>query len=75
MIERPSGRRLDDYRLLTPVQVRDVLGVSRSWVYRAASDGRLPSIRLGGPTGPIRFVEADLIAHLERARAKWHRGR
>jgi excisionase family DNA binding protein len=48
-----------------------MLGVSRSWLYDAAKDGRVPSIRLGGPDGPVRFVERDLVEWLERARAGW----
>jgi excisionase family DNA binding protein len=57
--------------LLCPGEVARMLGVSRSWLYDAAKDGRVPSIRLGGPDGPVRFVERDLIEWLERARAGW----
>jgi excisionase family DNA binding protein len=51
-----------------------MLGVSRTWVYAAAKDGRMPCIRLGGPSGPVRFVEQDLLAWLNRARAGWTPG-
>jgi excisionase family DNA binding protein len=57
--------------LLRPADVAPMLGVSRSWLYEAAKDGRIPCVRLGGEDGPLRFVEADLAAWLERARAGW----
>lgn len=47
------------------------LGVSRSWLYQAAKDGRIPSVRLGGPDGPLRFHAADIDAWLDRAREGW----
>lgn len=47
------------------------LGVSRSWLYQAAKDGRIPSVRLGGPDGPLRFNATDIDAWLERARDGW----
>jgi excisionase family DNA binding protein len=47
------------------------LGVSRSWLYQAAKDGRIPAIRLGGPAGPLRFVPTDVDAWIEHARAAW----
>lgn len=57
--------------LLRPADVARRLGVSRSWVYDAVRDGRIPAIRVGGPDGPVRFVERDLEAWIERARAEW----
>src|SRR3712207_5900611 len=62
-------------RLLKPAEVAEELGVSRSWVYAAAEDGRLPSVRLGGPEGPLRFVPEDLHRWLQDARANWRPGR
>jgi len=61
--------------LMKPGEVRDLLGVSRTWVYAAAADGRIPSIRLGGQAGPLRFVRADVEAWLEEQRAAWLPGR
>jgi excisionase family DNA binding protein len=58
--------------LLKPKEVAERLAVSRSWIYDAAADGRLPSIRLGGPNGPLRFHPKDLAACIEEARARWH---
>lgn len=54
--------------LLKPAQVMDQLGVSRSWLYTAAQTGRIPSIRLGGPDGPLRFVPDDLAEWIDRER-------
>ena len=50
------------------------LGVSRTWLYAAAKDGRIPSVRIGGPDGPLRFVPEDLEAWLDEARAAWRPG-
>lgn len=60
--------------LLRPSDVARQLGVSTSWLYEAAKEGRIPSVRLGRPDGPLRFVEADLVAWLERARSGWRPG-
>lgn len=68
MTSAPSGRLLK----VTDVSVR--LAVSRSWVYEAASDGRLPAIRLGGVDGPLRFREDDLERWISEARAAWNPG-
>jgi excisionase family DNA binding protein len=61
--------------LLKPADVARRLGVSRSWLYDAAKSGRIPHVRLGGPDGPVRFVESDLLAWLAEARAAWRPGR
>ena len=61
--------------LLRPAEVCARLQVSRAWVYRAAADGRIPSLRLGGPEGPLRFEPAALEAWLERCRAAWRPAR
>ncbi len=55
--------------LMKPTEVARRLGVSRSWLYAAAADGRIPSIRLGGPDGPLRFVSEDLERWVAEARA------
>lgn len=54
--------------LLKPTEVAQRLGVSRSWLYAAAADGRIPAVRLGGPDGPLRFVPADLEGWIDQAR-------
>lgn len=55
-------------RLLKPAELARQLGVSRSWLYAAAADERIPSVRLGGPEGPLRFVPADIEAWLATTR-------
>jgi excisionase family DNA binding protein len=47
-------------QLLKPEEVRQLLNVSRSWLYDAANEGRIPCIRLGGPGGPLRFERAAI---------------
>jgi excisionase family DNA binding protein len=46
--------------LLRPSELMRMLGVSRSWLYQTAKDGRIPSVRLGGPDGPLRFHAHDV---------------
>jgi excisionase family DNA binding protein len=60
--------------LLKPSEVARMLQVSRIWLYDAAKDGRIPSVRLGSPEGPVRFVEEDIEQWLERARRAWRPG-
>jgi excisionase family DNA binding protein len=60
--------------LLTPREACELLRVSKSWLYSAAHEGRIPSIRLGDP-GPVRFERSELEAWLENARAGWTPGR
>ena len=57
--------------LLTPSQVAERLAVSRTWVYEAAKTGRIPSLRIGGPDGPLRFAPEDIDTWLKDARAAW----
>lgn len=45
-----------------------MLGVSRTWLYQAAKDGRVPALRLGGPDGPLRFAPEDLEEWIAGAR-------
>ena len=44
-------------RLLTAVEVAEILSVPTTWVYRAARAGELPSVTLGRY---VRFVQADI---------------
>jgi excisionase family DNA binding protein len=48
-----------------------MLAVSRAWVYEAARSGRIPSVRIGGEDGPLRFVPDDVDRWLADARAEW----
>ena len=56
--------------LLKASEVQAMLGVSRSWLYDAATSGRLPSVRLGGPDGPLRFHPDDLDAWITAQRGR-----
>ena len=47
--------------LLKPTEVAHRLGVSRAWVYDAAKQGRIPSIRIGGEEGPCGSCPRILI--------------
>jgi excisionase family DNA binding protein len=60
--------------LLRPNDVARQLAVSRSWVYEAASAGRIPFVRVGGEGGPLRFVTEDIDAWLAESRASWTPG-
>jgi excisionase family DNA binding protein len=57
--------------LLRPALVAEMLGVSRSWLYEAANQGRIPCVRLGGIDGPVRFRRGELDAWI----AQSHPGR
>jgi excisionase family DNA binding protein len=61
--------------LLKPSDLARKLGVSRSWLYDAAKGGRIPSIRIGGEDGPLRFVPDDIDRWIEEARAAWTPGK
>jgi excisionase family DNA binding protein len=61
--------------LLKPSELAAQLGVSRSWLYDAAKAGRIPSIRIGGEEGPLRFVPEDIQRWIDEARAAWAPGR
>jgi excisionase family DNA binding protein len=61
--------------LLKPSDLARRLGVSRSWLYDAAKSGRIPSIRIGGKDGPLRFVAEDIDRWIEEARAAWTPGK
>jgi excisionase family DNA binding protein len=60
--------------LWTPREAAAFLRVSKSWLYGAAHDGRIPSVRLGEP-GPVRFRREELEEWLEQARGSWTPGR
>jgi excisionase family DNA binding protein len=57
--------------LLKANDVARRLAVSRAWVYEAARTGRIPSVRIGGEDGPLRFVPDDIDQWLADARAEW----
>jgi excisionase family DNA binding protein len=49
--------------LIKPTALAAQLGVSRTWIYDAARDGRIPSVRIGGPEGPLRLSRANKNPH------------
>jgi hypothetical protein len=61
--------------LLKPTALAAQLGVPRAWLYEAARTGRIPSIRIGGEHGPLRFVPEDIQRWIDDARAEWVPGR
>lgn len=60
--------------LIRPSDLARDLCVSRAWVYDAARSGRIPSIRVGGEDGPLRFVPEDVERWLDAAREAWRPG-
>jgi excisionase family DNA binding protein len=46
----------------------ELLNCSKSWLYRAVAEERIPCVRLGGDDGPVRFDEDELIAYIDRSR-------
>ena len=69
-----SSQQISSPDLLKPAEVAAQLGVSRTWLYEAARAGRIPSIRIGGREGPLRFVPEDLQRWIDEARAEWRPG-
>jgi excisionase family DNA binding protein len=55
--------------LLRPAEVAQMPGVSRSWLYAAVQSGRIPSLRLGGADGPVRFQQRELDTWIAESRA------
>jgi excisionase family DNA binding protein len=60
--------------LLKPSELAKRLAVSRTWIYDAAKTGRIPSIRIGGPDGPLRFISEDIEQWLADSRRAWAPG-
>jgi excisionase family DNA binding protein len=55
----------DGLKLLSVEQVCEILGMSKSWVYKHLRSGDIPSVRLGGS---IKVKHADLAAYLKKHR-------
>jgi excisionase family DNA binding protein len=67
--DRGEARECSVSSLLRPNDIAQMLCVSRAWVYDAARKGRIPSVRLGGEDGPLRFVTEDIEQWLAETRA------
>jgi predicted DNA-binding transcriptional regulator AlpA len=59
---------MDHDELLRPAEVLRILKVSKTWLYDAAKNGRIPCVRLGGPDGPLRFERAAIQALIRQSR-------
>lgn len=70
-----NGNATSGIDLLKPSEVAQRLQVSRTWLYDAAKQGRIPSIRIGGEEGPLRFHPDDIESWVNEARAAWSPGR
>jgi excisionase family DNA binding protein len=75
--KKPVAERLADrltrwmenvLNLLKPNDLAQRLAVSRAWVYEVAKSGRIPSVRIGGLDGPLRFVPEDIERWLAETR-------
>jgi len=55
-------------QLLRPADVQRMLRVSKTWLYDAAKARRIPSVRLGGPDGPLRFERTAIEALIRESR-------
>jgi predicted DNA-binding transcriptional regulator AlpA len=58
--------------LLKPIQVKQLIGCSLPWVYKAAGDGRLPCVRIPCPGSGtrkkdmVRFKKEDIHEFIEK---------
>jgi predicted DNA-binding transcriptional regulator AlpA len=59
---------VQDPQLLRPAEVQRILRVSKTWLYDAAKQRRIPSVRLGGPDGPLRFERTAIEALIRESR-------
>lgn len=68
---RENGAKVQDIvndRLLRAIDVADLLGISANTVLDWGQSGKLPSFKLGGKNGAVRFRESDVLAWLETQR-------
>jgi predicted DNA-binding transcriptional regulator AlpA len=59
---------MQEPQLLRPAEVQRMLRVSKTWLYDAAKQRRIPSVRLGGPDGPLRFERTAIEALIRDSR-------
>lgn len=60
-----------DKKLIGVSECARRLSVSRTWLYEACKEGKVPHVRLGGEDGPLRFDPDELDAWIEAQRAGW----
>ena len=55
-----------DGQYLSPQEVANRIGLSRSWVYEAIRNGKLPAMKLGHQSSkqPVLVAESDLYHFL-----------
>lgn len=51
---------------IRPTEARELLGVSRTWLWERTRNGSVPSFRIGGPDGPLRYSRRALKAIMFR---------
>lgn len=49
-----------------------LLGVGRTWLWQKTKEGAVPSFRIGGPAGPLRYSRRELEALKYRPEATSH---
>jgi hypothetical protein len=59
---------MQESQLLRPAEVQRILKVSKTWLYDAAKEQRIASVRLGGPNGPLRFERTAIEALIRESR-------
>ena len=64
----PTKREGAPGRLLVAEDVAHTLNMTRQHVYVLAASGQLPSIKLGGGRGAVRFDPKDLASYIEAHR-------
>lgn len=62
-VNLPHDRAADGKRVNVP-RAAELLGCSRSWVYRLVEDGRLKAYRIGSRKG-LQITERSIRAYLE----------
>jgi len=55
---------------LKPVDVGELLNLSRSAVYRKIHEGQIPSVQIGGPGSAVRVPADRLNAVLDREQTR-----
>ena len=59
-----------ELQLLTPLEVKNALKTSLSWVYAASKAGVLPSVKIpslnNGKKSLVRFKMADILALIDK---------